>query len=338
MIERAAVDAPDHGKGGIGRGTHARWVVWVCGAVGLLLIGGAVGHFVSPPTVAGQPVLAVPTQDDLADEDASDGTSMPDVLGLGEAAARRALADAGIDATIRTTQRSAAGPAGLVLDQEPGPGDPPREQVGLVLSRRASMPQVSDMSLADARGALEQLGAVVRVDRVVRPDQKPGRVLDSAPTAGEPLGPTVVLQVSDPGQAIGLAELEMIDGDCDQVSGGSVNGRTLASSIACSPTSDSPSHGVWNLGRKVAVLTAVLGVEDTGTAAPGRVRILADDEVVLDRTVEFGTDVEVRLPVDGILRLRVETTTTSEDEPTVVLGDAMLVSSQKALAQLRDAQ
>lgn len=317
---------------------RSRWLTWVAGVVGLLLVGGAVGHFVTPPTVMGQPVLAVPTKEDLVGEGAAAGAGMPDVLGLDEVAARRALADAGIDANVAVKERAAAGPAGLVVDQEPNAGDLPPEQVRLVVSRRASTPEVVDKPIADARGILEKLGAVVRVERVVRPDRQPGRVLGSAPAAGEPLGQTVVLQVSDPGQALSLADLEMIDGDCDEMSDGSVNGHALQSSISCSPYSESPSYGVWNLGRKVAALTAVLGVEDTGTAASGRVTIIADGDVVLDRTVTFGTDHEVRVPLDGVLRLRIETTSNSDDGPTVVIGDAALVSTQKALGQLEGAQ
>jgi eukaryotic-like serine/threonine-protein kinase len=111
---------------------------------------------------------------------------VPDVIGLELDEAREALEDLGLD--IETdVDRSADGDRNEVVDVEPGEGEEVEagETVTLVLAqgRAFSMPDLSGMTLDDAREKLEDEG--LEAGNVAGPGD--GKVLGTLPLAGTPV-------------------------------------------------------------------------------------------------------------------------------------------------------
>lgn len=325
------------------RGTVLRArTTWVCVAVvGLLLVGGAVGHVITPPSVTAGPVLP-PLEVSAAPLPEAQDAAMPDVLGLEPDIATRVLADAGIDADIELEEEPAAGDVGRVVGQDPIPGTQlaadQAVDVVLQVSTTAEMPDLTGASADDARADLEALGAIVTYEPVVRPAMRPRLVLASQPTAGSPVPEVVILQVTDPGQSVGLDLLSMLDYDsCGSEDEVSISGQLLAAGIVCEPYRDSPAYAVWNLSRKAVLLTGTLGLEDRGETGAAQVRIIVDGTVMWNRTVTFGSATPLRIPVGDALRVRIETTTSTEDAaPRVVFGDLSALGRPEAIAALED--
>lgn len=315
---------------------------WLCvAAAGLLLVGGAAGHLVTPPSVSAGPVLP-PLEVSAAALPDAQASSMPDVLGLEPDIAIRVLTDAGIDAEIELEKEPAAGNVGRVVGQDPIPGaqlsGDRAVAVVLQLSTAAEMPDLTGVSADAARADLEALGAIVTYEPVVRPAMQPRLVLGSQPDAGGPVSEVVVLQVTDPGQSVGLDQLSMLDYDsCGSEQDVSVSGQALAAGIVCDPDRGSPSHAEWNLSRKVVLLTGTVGLEDRGETGAAQVRVIVDGTAVWERAVPFGTATPLRIPVVDALRVRIEATTSAANTaPTVVFGDLSAVGRPDAIAALQD--
>lgn len=325
------------------RGTIFRArTTWVCAAAaGLLLVGGMAGHLITPPSVTAGPVLP-PLEVSAAALPHAQATAMPDVLGLEPDIATRVLADAGIDADIELEKEPAAGDVGRVVGQDPIPGAQlagnQAVAVALQVSTPAKMPDLAGASADDARTDLEALGAIVTYEPVVRPAMRPRLVLGTQPDAGAPVGEVVVLQVTDPGQSLGLDLLPMLDYEsCSSDEELSISGQVLAAGIVCEPYRGSPAHAVWNLSRKAVLLTGTIGLEDRGETGAAQVRVIVDGATVWERSVTFGTATPLRIPVANALRVNIETTTSAEDTaPTVAFGDLSALGRPDAIAALQD--
>lgn len=315
-----------------------RWLLpRVAVTVGLLAAGAAAGHFIGPPTLTMPAVASAPsaTPAPSAGTTAGAGTVMPDVLALDEQTARRVLADAGVTAQLRTATRPAAGEAGRVVAQSPASGEAASGVVTLTLATAAATPKLTGATLEAARATLEKLGAVVTVTRVVRPSATAGTVASTTPKAGQPLTAVVTVAVNDPGRGLDLASLDDIDSDkCDTVDSASVNGTQVKASIRCYADRDGGATDSWNLARKVAMLTATVGLDDTGNTGTARVRLIGDGKVLADKSVRFGATTKLRVDVSKVLRLKVTVTTSSTDSVTVILGDATLLASEANLTAL----
>jgi eukaryotic-like serine/threonine-protein kinase len=111
---------------------------------------------------------------------------VPDVIGLELDEAREALEDLGLDVET-DVDRSADGDRNEVVDVEPGEGEEVEagETVTLVLAqgRAFSMPDLSGMTLDDAREKLEDEG--LEAGNVAGPGD--GKVLGTLPLAGTPV-------------------------------------------------------------------------------------------------------------------------------------------------------
>ena len=248
----------------------------------------------------------------------------------------------GTPVTVSFREQRAAGVTDLVVAQSPDPGaalgstGDGAVTVTVTVATPARMPDLRGKPVGRARTLLEQLGAVVIVRRVVRPAAPPGLVAASVPASGRPVPDTVSLAVNDPGESLSLALLDAVDDDgCGDDDGLSVNGHRVGPSVVCEPHRGSRATGTWNLGRKAALLTFLLGIEDAGVTDPVHLKVLGDGKVLLERDVTFGNSASVRVDVAGVLRLRVEATTRSEDGPVLVLGDAALVGRAEDLADLQ---
>ena len=307
--------------------------------IGLLLVGGAGTQLLMPRTVVAAPAA---TSDKVGPQSAeTPSTVLPDVLGLDEETARRVLADAAVRAEVRVDTAPAAGPAGVVVAQDPAPGMELAGAVTLTLSERVDVPEgVVGVQVQEARTLLEGLGAVVWVTRTVDLTQPEGVVLSSTPAVGEALGPVVNLTVASPGQGVSLTDLSRVDSDsCSRLSQGSVNGVAVEDSLECDVEvgDEGPAYAEWVLGRHGAVLEATAGALDSGEAGTATVRVLGDGAVLAEVPVQYGATTPLRVDVTGVLRLRVEVHATG-GAPTVVLGDARVLGTQEQVTALQEVQ
>ncbi|MCY7363735.1 MAG: Stk1 family PASTA domain-containing Ser/Thr kinase [Frankiaceae bacterium] len=131
-------------------------------------------------------------------------TTAPTATGLAEAAAVEQLLAAGFEVTVDPDpQFSETVAAGLVLSQDPGPGERVRRggEITLVLSQgpdRRAVPEVAGQQQQEAVDALEGVGLEAGEITQAFSDQPVGTVLSSDPAAGEQLreGTPVALVVS----------------------------------------------------------------------------------------------------------------------------------------------
>ena len=278
-------------------------------------------------------MLPLPPPPSASDQGTGTQT-VPDVIGLPEDLARRVLADAGFAGTVTTTQVQTAGPTGVVATQEPVFGQPLGDTVSIALSAPATMPDLVGVDIDEARTRLEELGAVVLVDRLVAPTAATGTVVSTTPGAGDAVAAEVTLAVSDLGEALALGTVPTVEGSgCREVGKGSVDGVLVEASVLCRPRLEDPATVTWNLSRLVSGLTATVGVSDTSTSGPARVRILGDGVPLVEVDVALGTSAPVLVPLAGVLRLTIEVTTTASSAD-VLLGDANLVGERADLDAL----
>ena len=122
---------------------------------------------------------------------------VPAVEGLGREEARQELQNAGLDAEVRQRESSEE-QNGAVLDQSPDAGRRVEENSSVAIEvgsgppepSLASVPEVRDMSFADAEAALGQAGLVVgNVREIQRPDLAPGVVVEQGYDPGEEVQP-----------------------------------------------------------------------------------------------------------------------------------------------------
>lgn len=186
--------------------TRTRPGRWGAGVVALVLLFGA-GYLISAEWLfpASGPEAA-----------ADEVVEVPDMVGLDEADARAALADAGLELRIRSEMPHRDAPEGAVVAQSPLPGQfaRPGAPVEVSLSegpRRRTVPDLRGLSDRQARIVLERLGFATSVDtassevgrgRVVgtRPEAGSGRTLPSEVTVVVSRGP----EVSDVPELVGI--------------------------------------------------------------------------------------------------------------------------------------
>lgn len=305
-------------------------------SIGLMITGFAAGQLLLPKTVVSDAYEAPTAEPAGADVE----TVAPDLFGLDETTARRVIADAGLTADVVTTARPFAAVTGSVIDQRPAPGSviTPAELTTfeLVIAEPLAVPSIRGASERDARNTLEALGATVVVTRVVEPSAPEGTVIDSAPTEGEPMGPTIELIVSDAGGSVRLAALSPVERDgCSSISRGTVNGLDFGESIACRTSPDDIAFAEWTLARRAVLVTGTLGLLDTGSTGTVTVRVTGDERVLVEHRVGFGQTVPLDVDVRGILRLRIEATG-SASRPTLVLADALVRAMPEQLEAIEN--
>lgn len=125
----------------------------------------------------------------------------PSVAGENIRDAVAAVQGAGFQPVFSFTVQS--GPAGVVLSQIPAPNQPAKRGSGITLtvSTTGTVPDVSGMSLDDAKSALQNAGYVVGNVALTQEGQ-PGKVVRTEPVAATQLHPgeSVIIYYNQPGQ------------------------------------------------------------------------------------------------------------------------------------------
>ncbi len=201
------------------------------------------------------------------------------------------------------------------------------------------MPNLQGRRLADARRALEQIGAVPLVRPVVDGRAEAGTVLATEPAAGTAAPSQVTLVVADGGAVLPLADLPPADGSsCGTSESVTVNGKTVGKSPSCTPSSWSSdgAHVEYVLGRHALFLQGRFGTNDAEGRGSATIRILNEKGKLLRRVeVGLGQPKSVRISVKGVLRLRIEVKSAATgSEPEVVLGNARLIGQPADIDQI----
>ncbi|HQL94120.1 MAG TPA: PASTA domain-containing protein [Candidatus Hydrogenedentes bacterium] len=130
--------------------------------------------------------------------------SVPDVVGLAQAAAESAITGAGLTVGTVTTDYSMTVPAGDVISQDPAagsdavPGDAVSIVVSLGVPTLVTVPDVLGMTVADATTALQAAGLALGTVTEQYSSEPVGAVISQTPDANEdaPLNSSVNLVVS----------------------------------------------------------------------------------------------------------------------------------------------
>lgn len=310
---------------------RVRWR-WPLTIGGLLLTGASLTYLLVPPTlVTGDAVTLDPGE--LAAAQQQQVQPMPSLLGLNRDVAQTVLGDSGLGG-VKTefSEREAAGPVGLILAQDPSVATRDVKQIALTVSIPALMPPVTGRGLKEGRDSLEQLGAVVEVERRIDPAVPRGQIVETIPPAGQVMPTVVRIVVSDPGDALSLATVNSVDSrSCSDISNVTVAGKSVGDGIECD-TGEKVAFAEYATTGNAAALETTVGTNDRGGTGGARVRILGDGRELAAVDVGLGNSQPIRVDLRGVLRLRVEATTGNvDDAPSVVLGDARLLGSQDGL-------
>lgn len=266
---------------------------------------------------------------------------VPNVVGLSEDDARRALSDAGVDLEA-VTARSVpyVGPADLVVQQEPPSGRPVEDgqQIVLDVSTPARMPTLDGSQEGEARAELAALGARVVVVNQYQPGAEEGTVLSTDPAAGELLSDRATLHVAEPLSSVFLSQLNPVASSCRTAEGAVVAGATHEEAIVCQPELGAkPRSATYALGGEVESLRADLGLDDRGNPdVPVMLQVYVDGELALSRRLEFGDSLPVEVALLGKLQLRLEASAMAAAEAgslpvRAAFANARLIGSRSAI-------
>lgn len=341
-------DRPSAGPDGDAVGTRPRRPRWRTAGSALLVVGllimGAVGGWhlkaartEDPPTGVVRVEVDRPVA--AAGEAATDDV-MPSLIGLTEDDARQGLLQLGLagDAVI-VEPTPAAGQAGLVLRQEPGPGETLVDTATVAISAPATVPDLIGVEERKARDDLATLGARVVVNAVYDPGATVGTVTVMSPKPGEPLVDAVEVTLAAPPSSVFATTLDRVEDSCGS---GEVVSGTVAydDAFTCSVSAGSDDADVieWVLNKEVSTFEFVLGQDDAGE--PGYqvdMRVLVDGVEATTASAPFGESVPVSVDVLGALRVRIELTSASPaccETVDAVLGVPTFVGGPGAIERL----
>lgn len=244
---------------------------------------------------------------------AFDGEAIPDLRGTTKTEAMTALGDLGFDTSVVEVEESPwAGSSGMVIGQDPAPGERVEGSLVITVSSEARVPKVEGMDRTEATEAIRALGGEAVIVEVFDAESDPHTVIGVDPAAGEPLPATVTLRTVDPGSSVFLADLMALESSCSSEDT-RLNGTDQPRSLLCS-TSEEGEISEWDLGRKVSRIEMTVGVPDDSQETEGAVTVvvLADGEEVARASAAFGEEAALSANVEGSLRLRVVTLATEQ--------------------------
>lgn len=286
-----------------------RAAIWT-GAGGAFLLAIALGWFLHGWLEEEELVVSVdrPVQV-FAPETVVEGR-LPNVIGLSEEDARRALSDAGVVlSAVSVKALPYVGPADLVVRQDPPSGSPVgNKPVLLEVSTPPEMPDLAGLGETEARATLTALGARIAVVDQYQPGAAEGTVLSTEPSAGAELTDRATLHVAEPLSSVFLTQLNPAASSCRSGEGAIVGGESAEEAIVCQPVPGAnPRSATYALGGQIESFRATLGFDDEGDAeTPVEFCVFADGRPVLVRTLEFGDVLPVHVPLLGRLQLRLE--------------------------------
>lgn len=307
----------------------------VCGLVGIGFVAGWEANIrFGPQAERTEPqIVEVPALQEQAD------LLMPDVRGLSLAEAKQVMADLQLDpAGIKLTEQEWAGEPGVVIAQDPVVGEKSKPVVHLTVARSAVVGNYVGLPQEEVVEALHALGSDAVIKFAFDLTQRSGTVLAVEPAPGEPLPPLVEVTVAQAGSSAALHTLQTAEvtgsrSDCRK-SEVTIEGRGYPDALRCSTAREGePTSTVWLVGKHGSVLSAGVGLADTGKAdSTARVQVLADGKEVAALDVSYGKLAPVSVDISGVLRL--EIVTSSATGADVYLTDAIVKGTDSDIDQL----
>lgn len=321
-------------------GRRLLWIGAACGLVGLVATAVVVGWAAGSRASAGSggylpgdsTTVALPLTG------AESGDVMPDVRGQAADAAKQIVADAGIPvSSIEVVTREAAGPAGRVIEQTPAFGSLDPSSVMLVVSERATVPDVVGTDSSSAIGDLQGLGARVTTERRYVPGVEPGDVASVDPAAGEPLPEIVTVVVGDSAVTRPLGEIESPSDGGSSREDVVHEGVTHDTAVELRSSWSDESEYTWRLGGEATRVEAAVAASeipdpspyDDDPPSPGtHVVVRADGEVIDEFDVTSTEPRDVSWDVTDVDTLSITLTEIEEDGGIdVLLLDAVALGT-----------
>jgi hypothetical protein len=125
------------------------------------------------------------------------------------------------------------------------------------------------------------------------------------PSASQP--PQATQKPSPKKTPLNLAQVPPVKASGGRVGPFKVSGTLYTNSLSCDGIRDTEEFCSWefDLSRKYSTLRSVLGHDDSSdTDRVLRARIYADQTLVWDQEIPFGTAIPIQLDVSNVLRLR----------------------------------
>ncbi len=300
--------------------------------------------------------------DDAADPGVDPATPdlgvMPELVGMTESEAREHLAAKGLD-DVQIVDQQEIGTAGEVLRQQPKAGNDAAGTVTLTVRTEVPLlPDYAGRQERDAVAELEQWGVQVIINEKVDETRPEGEVLGSVPAAESKIGQQVELTVAARPVTLYLSDDDapLIDiflgeqysrwsdsavANRDRPSV-SVDGTMYSKSVwiqydwredldeRVGQPLDSvvPSQMDFDLSRDWSIFRATAGVGDSSQSPVRAIfRIIVDGQTLDEHTIALGTPVDLDIPVENALRLRLEVEPLIAGRGVYVWGDARLVGA-----------
>ena len=293
------------------RRPSARTISRVCLVLVPLLIGAAGGWWLKgvvddedvEPSSTDVGVAVIRPVEVLATGDDTGVNVTPSVVGLTQGQARTVFVDAGLtDDDIQIERIETAGDSGIVVDQDPRPGEPLISNVVLFVSRQTDTPDLIGLPTSDARDTLEGFGARGVIVRRYVEGAEPETIVETTPAAGQPLSHEVELIVAEPPAAMFLTELRSAEsgGGC-QRRDVQIDGTIFDDSLTCTPDRDNVDFLEYALNRRLSSLNTTVGVSDLADeTSVVTFRVFADSGGV---TTAWGTPI-LHGSIDAIVSMR----------------------------------
>jgi hypothetical protein len=287
----------------------------------------------APELPANAAVTLAPTTPTTATPTTTAPTEMPRLVGLTESVAREQLQTAGVapDLIVVKTRESIGDP-GYILEQNPSEGAVARGAVTLFVSAPlAPMESFVDKPIGELRTYLEQRGVKLRVETILDDAKADGTVAEHNPAAGEPLGPEVLVKVTNKPITFHLVDIKPVqtNGSLSPNQSGefSTNGETIQRSLAIGAGYSGESPWIeYDLSRDWRFLRATVGVNDKAQSDTKiRLDILGDGNPLFSKEFTLGTSEPIEIDVSDRLRLRIQITGTRDQG--LILGDIRLIGS-----------
>lgn len=267
------------------------------------------------------------------------GTTMPDLRGMTKNDALSALSDAGVPTSkVEVSEKARAGIANVVIEQTPAPGEANLQDIQLVVSTAAKVPDVVGKDRNAAISEVRELGSEAEIKEEFRADAKPGTVLAISPKVGEPMGDSVSMTIAAAGSSVYLSTVNSIDNYCSS-SAERLNAKEYPQSLVCNTDDEEGYSWEWDLQKRVAAVEMMVGISDSAQETGGSVTVIAyvDGKEVGRASATFGKPAKLSAPTAGGLRLKLVTVGTKAskdawDTPKVVLGDPRLIGTADDMA------
>lgn len=317
-------------------GRVPRWAGRICLA-GALAGAGVVGGWALGAERAGTVGAGAATSTAVrgAPPAALDEVPMPDVRGLVANEAVQLLADSGMPASgVTSTDQPAAGESGLVIAQDPVFGYAMGDEVRLVVSAPAVVPDFAGRSAEDVLDDLDALGAEVTRTSQYVPGVPPGQVARISPAPGTELPVAVEVTVSAEPDELALRDVDTQQGSCGE--GEDTLGGTSFPSLLTCYASGRAGKEVYILRRAATRLSGVLGMPDAEAKASSSVALdIVGDGVVLSTvSAVYGRPTRFDVAIPGVLRLELRYRIDGDSYTSIGIGRARLLGDGDLLKQL----